>query len=164
MINSRCPQPTGIKLSIEATPVIKGTVTGARLTIPGARTSTDVHRVLNNRAKTVSRYDNPESIRKSPRGLRTSPRTPNPQRVFINFFVQYTLSPMLSEDCCPLIKGTLHMLSSKFQTNPVISPIGLLNLTNSPLKALVSPDTETILSHMSTTLPCERLLIFLPIC
>lgn len=114
-----------MKLSIDAIPVMKGTVTGALCTIPGAPTSTDAHFVLKSLDKTFSRYSRPESIRKSPKGLITSPKTPKPQRVFTNLFVLKTGSPIDKADWYPPIKGTLQTLSSRFQTKPAMSPLGL---------------------------------------
>lgn len=82
-----------MKLSIEATPVIKGTLTGARAIMPGARASTGVHVVLNKLANVNSLYAKLEHIKYSPNGFIISPSTPKPQRVLTNLLVLYTESP-----------------------------------------------------------------------
>ncbi|SCV62414.1 hypothetical protein ANAPH1_00211 [Anaplasma phagocytophilum] len=121
IINSRCPRPTGISISIVFIPVCKGSLTGCLAIIPGAFTSTGF---------SPSHPDiAPSPSRGIPKGLTTRPNNENPTGTFINSPVHSTESPSFTSLSSPKITTLAISLSS-----PDITP------RTPEAKATVSPN------------------------
>ena len=138
--SSRCPRPIGIIESIALMPVWSGSVTGSRLTTPGA---------LNSSSRVSDALMGPPPSSGSPSGLTMRPTSSSPTGTLMTRPVRFTVPPSPTF-CQSPNSATPTLSSSRFRAMPVTS---CSSSTISMAMQLSSPYTRAIPSPMASTLP-----------
>ena len=147
MINSRCPRPIGIILSMAFSPVAMGSRTGCRSITPGASRS---------RAMNLSVEMGPLSSMGRPSESTTRPIMASPTGTLMMRPVRFTSSPSFNSVYSPRIT-TPTWSSSRFMAMPATS---CGKDRSSPAMTLSSPYTRAMPSPSVITVPVSSTEIF----